>query len=301
MLNPMGAATAVGIPAWQPARRGLATSAAAHSQAINQQIMGHKKGGNWGGVLAKWENDRGQFNKINYATSVSALQNICRWPREREALLRDPRLHGLLEDITARLEGSPQWFDVRQVANIAHGVAKLGLLGSLPRLCAAVDKDAQRIVKEGNPQEIANTAWAFAKVGRTPDALLAAIEKEATWFVNHRDVKPQNIANTAWAFAKVGRVSEPLLAAIEKKATWFVNHRDANPQDIANTAWAFATLGRRSEPLLAAIEKKATWFVNHRDAKPQAIANTAWAFAKVGRVSEPLLAAIEKEATWFVQ
>ena len=292
------------------ASRALATSAAAHSYSdkpafvvINQQITDCKRRSDWAGVLAKWENDSGQFNHINYATSVSALQNVCRRlrdSREQQAIRRDPRLHGLLGDITSRLEHSPQWFGVQAMANIVHGAAQLGVLKTMPRLCAAIDKDAERIVEQGTPQNIANTAWAFAKSGYRPDALLAAIEKEAGWLVNHPDAKPQHIANTAWAVAKLGRNSEPLLAAIEKETRWLVNHPDASPQAIAHTVWAFAKLGRNSEPLLAAIEKETRWLVNHPDAKPQHIANTAWAFATLGRQSEPLLAAIAKEIEWFV-
>ena len=63
-----------------------------------------------------------------------------------------------------------------------------------------------------------------------------------------RDFKAQNLANTAWAFAKVGHNEERLLtwftalAAAAKRCMG-----DFKSQELANTAWTFATLGHKDE------------------------------------------------------
>ena len=54
-----------------------------------------------------------------------------------------------------------------------------------------------------------------------------------------RDFKPQELANTAWAFATAGRAAPTLLDAIATEAVRR-GLRDFNEQELANTAWAFA-------------------------------------------------------------
>jgi len=53
-----------------------------------------------------------------------------------------------------------------------------------------------------------------------------------------RDFNPQNLANTAWAFATAGVRAEALFAAVAEAAVGS-GLRDFNPQALANTAWAF--------------------------------------------------------------
>ena len=52
----------------------------------------------------------------------------------------------------------------RQLANTAHGAARSGRHESLVVLFAVLMWVAERRVGEFNVQELANTAWAFAKV-----------------------------------------------------------------------------------------------------------------------------------------
>jgi len=54
-------------------------------------------------------------------------------------------------------------------------------------------------VRELNPQNLANTAWAFATAGHAAPALFDAIGKGSAGRV--RELNPQDLANTAWAFA----------------------------------------------------------------------------------------------------
>jgi len=63
-------------------------------------------------------------------------------------------------------------------------------------------------VHELNPQNLANTAWAFATTGHAAPALFDAIGREAAARV--RELNPQNLANTAWAFATAGHAAPAL-------------------------------------------------------------------------------------------
>ena len=60
---------------------------------------------------------------------------------------------------------------------------------------------AERHLSEFNPQNVANTAWAFATVNYRDDKLFAALAVAAERRLS--EFNPQNVANTAWAFATV--------------------------------------------------------------------------------------------------
>ena len=104
--------------------------------------------------------------------------------------------------------GAPlSWWDACEasnLSNIAHGLAKcrlVGLDGDAGALFAAVAEAAALGGLGGfTPQELANTAWAFATAGQRAQLLLDAIAAAAV--PRLRDFKPQGLANTAWAFAR---------------------------------------------------------------------------------------------------
>ena len=62
-----------------------------------------------------------------------------------------------------------------------------------------------------NPQDLANTAWAFATAGQKDASLFAAL---ATAAQRHMGAfNPQALANTAWAFATAGQQNASLFTA----------------------------------------------------------------------------------------
>ena len=127
----------------------------------------------------------------------------------------------------------------RQLANIAHGVAKCRVQ-EVNTLYAAIAEAAVRGGLGGfNPQNLANIAWAFATVGVRADALYAAIA-EAAVRGGLGGFKPQELSNTAWAFATAGVRADALYAAIAEAAVRG-GLGGFKPQDLSNTAWAFAT------------------------------------------------------------
>ena len=93
-------------------------------------------------------------------------------------------------------------------------------------------------MRELHPQDLANTAWAFATAGHAAPALFDAIGEEAAGRV--RDFKPQELSNAAWAFATAGHAAPALFDAIGREAAGRV--RELNAQNLATTAWAFAVL-----------------------------------------------------------
>ena len=60
-------------------------------------------------------------------------------------------------------------------------------------------REAERRLVNFNPQNLANTAWAFATLGHMDVQLLTALAREAARRLG--DFKPQELANTVWAFA----------------------------------------------------------------------------------------------------
>ena len=133
----------------------------------------------------------------------------------------------------------------------------MGVRKSRPRCAGAARRAIATAAVRGDlrdfkPQELANTAWAFAKADRAAPTLFDAIAREAVRG-GLRDFKPQELSMTAsWAFATAGHAAPVLLDAI---ATQAVRRglREFNAQDLANVAWAFATAGHAAPTLLDAI------------------------------------------------
>jgi hypothetical protein len=80
---------------------------------------------------------------------------------------------------------------------LGHGQARL--LRYISIFMGILEDRSQWFVKEGNRQEIANTAWACATLGIQSPKLFSEIEKQSSWIL--KEGRPQAVANTAWACA----------------------------------------------------------------------------------------------------
>ena len=69
--------------------------------------------------------------------------------------------------------------DPRALANIAYGATRCGRSGTLRILVRALAKAAKRRLSDFNPQDVANTAWAFATVTFRDEKLFAALARAA--------------------------------------------------------------------------------------------------------------------------
>eukprot|EP00929_Paragymnodinium_shiwhaense_P048416 TRINITY_DN24481_c0_g2_i3.p1 TRINITY_DN24481_c0_g2~~TRINITY_DN24481_c0_g2_i3.p1 ORF type:complete len:1080 (-),score=278.32 TRINITY_DN24481_c0_g2_i3:174-3413(-) len=182
----------------------------------------------------------------------------------------------------------------RQLVNIAHGIAHSGRGPAMSQLMKALARSIQRRLGDCNAQELANTAWAFAKAGQSDAELFEALARVAEKRIS--ELNAQEVANTVWAFATTGHVDTKLFAA----AARVVEQRlgDFTVQGLANTAWAFAKAGHTDTKLFTAMarsaEQRADYFF------PQDLAQAAWAFAKAGHADTQLFAALARSAEWHL-
>ena len=106
----------------------------------------------------------------------------------------------------------------------------------------------RRGLRDFKPQELANTAWAFATAGHKAPALGAARRdrrRGGATAARLRPDDPQALANIAWSFAKAAHRAPALLEAIARRRRCCGCATSTfKPQELANTAWSFATAGR---------------------------------------------------------
>jgi hypothetical protein len=111
---------------------------------------------------------------------------------------------------------------------------------------------AEKWLSEFNPQNVADTAWAFATVNYRDEKLLAALARVLEQQLNEFNL--QAVANTAWAVADgigvhnskpSGRRASCLCLAMAKAAEW--RFRGFQPQELASMAWAFATVDNQDQ------------------------------------------------------
>ena len=140
-------------------------------------------------------------------------------------------------------------------------------------------------------QDVTNTLWAYATMGREPgEGPMRALEEGARRLAG--SFQAQGLTNTLWAYAKMGREpGEELMRALEGRAEALAESFGA--QGVANTLWAYATMGREpGEGLMRALEGRAEALAGSFNA--QDVANTMWAYATIGREpGEGLMRALE--------
>jgi hypothetical protein len=199
-----------------------------------------------------------------------------------------------VRDLTRKMTASPElrhFGGVREVSNIMHALAKLKVPSKdIAGILNAVDSDSEWLMKSGQPQAVANTAWAFATLNVPAQSLFKKIDERASFLVENWN--PQEIANTAWAFATLNIPARSLFKNIDERASFLVEN--GLPQNIANTAWAFATLGIPAPSLFKKINEHASFLVDNGN--PQEIANTAWAFSVLSYDAPALFSAIDSRS-----
>ena len=230
-----------------------------------------------------------QFNHIHLSACWNSLGRLAQSKDSYRPQVHAESLGSLMRH-TTNVVSTTNEITARELATIAHGVAKTGKGGTMSTLMNALACAIQIRMDACNAQEIANVAWAFAKVGdSTPsffNALAIAAERRLDEF------KPQELSNTVHAFAKAGCTSPTLFDAI---ATCTVKQLSGfTPQGIANTVWAFASAGHSAPALFDAIAGASA----HRmyEFNAQDLANTVYAFGKAGHPSPALFDAVATAA-----
>lgn len=93
-------------------------------------------------------------------------------------------------------------------------------------------------VTQFGSQELANTAWAFARLNVRDAPLLDAISQQSLRLIAL--AKPQHLSNMVWSLAVLYYTHKPLLTALSAESISKLPNFAA--QELANTAWAFAHL-----------------------------------------------------------
>jgi len=138
-------------------------------------------------------------------------------------------------------------------------------------------------------QDLANTAWAFAKVAIRNEPLFEAIAISAMLRMPESD--PQNLANIAWSFATVKIQHMPLVGVMSEHA--LATMKQFGPQELANFAWALSTLMFVHTACLNALANRAVTGLHAGSI--QNLTNTAWAFAQMKVKNTTLLYSIAQE------
>ena len=192
------------------------------NRRINERLveLGQKK--QWRVLLEVAKEEQASFNNVNYATIMSQLGRIRSFNKE------DPRFVGFLKATATKIEerGLP-WIRAREASNIIHAIGKMQLRNpSTKSIVEWITKPeiAADFVGAGNPHDIANVAWAFAKLNVEAPELFAEIEDESKWLVE--EGTPQAVANTAWACATLGFEAPNLFAEIEQSIQMACGERE---------------------------------------------------------------------------
>jgi hypothetical protein len=177
-----------------------------------------------------------EFNHVNVSTAFRTLMQGRHDCGPREVVER------ALQALEAAVLRTIDAFGAREVANTLHIMAKSRYRAWDRTLVPELEGRAEALAGTFNTQNVANTMWANATMGRKPgEGLMRALEGRAEALAG--TFNAQNVANTLWAYATMGR--EPgagTMRALEGRAEALAG--TFNAQEVANTLWAYMTMGR---------------------------------------------------------
>ena len=228
------------------------------------------------------------FNRFHFGAFWGGVKRLA--PRERRWVLANREALRPACEQTARMlpELGP-----REVASTAHALAKARLHRGTPweMVWEPLPMAASAGLREMKPQELANTAWAFATVGHSEPSLFDELAGVAGAQLD--DFNSQALANTAWAYATAGHASRELFDAIALESASRLD--EFNSQEIANLAWAYATAGHASPALFDALAAEAV--LQLESFRAQELTNLVWAFASLGHPAPHLFAQLATQAS----
>jgi hypothetical protein len=180
------------------------------------------------------------------ATAFNKLGKFCigrYFPRSIAAEDSFRGLMGLARDMCddGRLHG-------QAVANVSHAVAKMSAAGKLaandadvPGTRAALEKRVGLVASKMESQQVANSIWSFATLGRMPGAgAMPALEVAVVRFGPSMNV--QDISSTVLAYGKLGMMPGVAAWAALEAAVVREGPCGTNAQAVANTLWGVSTL-----------------------------------------------------------
>jgi hypothetical protein len=201
----------------------------------------------------------------------------------------DARVDGALKALECDVVRVATAMNSQNVANTMYAYAALGRMPG-DKTCAALDIAAARVAQDMKPQEVANTVWAYATLGRAPGNYTWSSLETAAGRVAP-DMIPQDLASTMWGHAKLGKVPRMhIWAALETTLGRLASR--LLPQDVANLFWAYATLGWAPGPSTWAALQAAAVRVA-RSMTSQDVSTVLWANARLGGIDTQTWTALE--------
>ena len=193
------------------------------------------------------------FTHIHISAAFGMLGNIIKGSDRN-----DPMDKAAVAELMSSLSGlacsTMEDFDLRGVSNTLHSVAILhrkGHRGQELLINALISHELHLLHNSAGPssvkpQDLSNTFWALANLGRRDDGFTSALISVARGKLPI--FKPQNLTNTIWALATLrhrdDRFTSALISEAQGKLSMF------NPQDLSNAIWALATLGHHDLSLI---------------------------------------------------
>jgi hypothetical protein len=236
------------------------------------------------GLLRLVADEHANFNDVNMATAFSKFGKLCGHRSFPRNIAADDGFRGLL--VRARDMCAEGWLDPQAVANIIHAVSKMSAARKLAaadagiqEVLGALEQRVVRVASDMKPQEVSNTVYGLALLGRMPGAEARAALEVAVARVGP-DMEPQHVANIWWAYATLdwepgAEARAALEVAVERLAPGMT------AQAVANTVLAHATLR-----LMPGVEAQTALEVAVVRVGPsmtaQAVANTVHAHATLG-------------------
>jgi len=236
------------------------------------------------GLLTLYAQNVDNVNAIHLANIYGTLAKEVRGSDNVEKLKTDERFETLLESTFEKLQSTPEWFEVRQIATITHSLGKLNIFDEW--FFNEIVKLRKRIAKEGDPQHLSNIVWACATIGWKSVELLEAVAGQHGRIV--RDGNVQAMSNITWAFAKLECNAETLFGAVAAQHKRIAESSDV--QGMSNICWSFAKLDYKAAELFEAVAGQHKLIAGRGDV--QHMSNICSAFAKAGHKAEALFEAV---------
>ncbi|CAJ1384003.1 unnamed protein product [Effrenium voratum] len=219
----------------------------------------------------------------------------------------DPRAILALVEV---LEGSLSRLPPRDLSSIALAAARLDTQAG-QGLRQLAEDSVQLLTSAGNPQDVANAAWALGRLSCGKPLVWALLKRQA-----FGDFGPVDLAQSLWSCAALRLSDQPLLSALLgalvcaelqplglSSVAWSMaalevvhplldqlvvcaSDCDCGPREASNLLWAFAKLGVLVAPLALQLRPTAL--------RGQELANVAWAFAQVADASSDATAALQQ-------
>ena len=198
--------------------------------------------------------------------------------------------HNFLGRTIDKIQGNKdtEFFNAVDLSMIATSVAKIGKCDSTKQLFASISSQTEFLAENGTPRELANIAYAFAKLGIEDNAeYFAGLSRKKVTDKIMDSGTTQAISNIAWAYAnlKVERcsvyfnaISDPIVC--ERIVT------QGTPQEIANIATSFwkLSIGKHRNYFTALSERSVIARIME-EGDAQNISNIATAYSKLGVVN----------------